>query len=112
MKRNALLLRLAVPFVVSLLAGCDMAGQLKDSVVHGEPIALEIEREIGKKPQVFSFSVGTDSFSQVMVQFAEPPLAPLPEIEAVVRAAVVHEYKAEPATLMITFIYDKAHAKK
>jgi hypothetical protein len=41
-----------------------------------------------------------------MVRFEEVPAVPVPAIEAVARKAIVHEFKKEPDSLTISFVYD------
>jgi len=42
------------------------------------------------------------------VQFADAPTQPLPELETVVRSAVIREFKDEPKVLVIAFAYPKS----
>jgi hypothetical protein len=89
---------------VSLLAGCDMVSSMADSAAHAGPIEAEIELAVGKKPGVFSSSTGP--ILVVMVQFSEVPALPVPAIEAIAREAIVHEFKKEPQSLTISFVYN------
>jgi hypothetical protein len=88
-------------------AACDMLSQVKDGVAHSSAAAESIEKQVGKRPQV-GFSYNNGSFTQATVQFAEAPPTPLPALEKIVRAAVVKEFKEEPATLVIAFSYPKS----
>jgi hypothetical protein len=88
---------------LSLLAGCDMASTMKESVVHAGPIEAEIERAAGVKPSVFSASTGPVLI--VTVQFAEVPAKPVQALEAICRAAVVHEFKKQPTSLTLSFMF-------
>jgi hypothetical protein len=89
---------------VALLAGCDVASRMADSEAHAGPIEAEIELAVGKKVRVYSSSTGP--FLVVMVRFEEVPAVPVPAIEAVARQAIVHEFKKEPDSLTISFVYD------
>jgi hypothetical protein len=89
----------------SLVAGCDMASQIADSMTHAGPIEAEIEKAVGMKPNVFGAT--TASLLVVTVTFSEVPSLPVSELEAIARAAVVHEYKKEPAALTISFVFQK-----
>jgi hypothetical protein len=88
---------------MSLLAGCDMLRGFADTEIHGRPIAEAIEKEVGKKPDVVSIGTGSTLF--VTVQFADAPSVPVPSLQTIVRAAIVHEFKKEPTMLTISFIY-------
>ncbi len=90
---------------VSLLAGCDVATQLKESNTHATPIEAEIESAVGKKPRVISASTGP--ILVVTVQFSEVPSLPVQSLEAVARAAIVREFKKDPNMLTISFVYEK-----
>jgi hypothetical protein len=98
---------LALLTTVLFLSGCDMISQIKDGVAQSAAVAESIELQVGKKPTVFGFSAGADSFSQVMVQFSEVPAAPLHELERIARIAVIKEFKYEPSALVIAFSYGK-----
>lgn len=89
----------------STLAGCDMASQISDSMTHGPPIASEIERAVGTKPEVFGGNAAGMFFANV--QFSEVPAMPVPDIETIARAAIVREYHKEPEMLTISFVYQK-----
>ena len=91
---------------LSLTAGCDLLGGMAESQAHGAPIAAEIERLVGIKPDVFSAVTG--SVLVVTVSYSEVPALPVPALEAVARAAIVHEFKKEPTMLTISFVYQKA----
>ena len=82
-----------------------MASQMQESSRHATPIEAEIEGAIGKKPRVYS--AGTGPVLVVNVQFDAAPAVPLPTIEAIARAAIVHEFKKEPTSLTISFVYQK-----
>ena len=88
------------------LAGCDIAGQISDSMAHAPPIAAEIERAVGAKPEVFGGTAAGQFFATV--QYSEVPSLSVPEIEAIARAAIVREYHKEPAMLTISFVYQKS----
>ncbi|HEY2559940.1 MAG TPA: hypothetical protein VGI48_09565 [Caldimonas sp.] len=92
-------------FLVSLLAGCDIASQMEESASHAIPIEAEIESAVGKKPTVISVSTGP--ILVVTVQFSEVPSLLVPSIEAIARAAIVREFKKEPDMLTIAFVYEK-----
>ena len=89
----------------SLLAGCDRASQIKESMVHARPIEAEMEKAVGKRPKVFSAE--TAGILVVTVQFSEIPEIPVASIEKIARAAVVHEFKTEPTMLSISFVFNK-----
>jgi len=82
-----------------------MAARIDESNAHATPIAAEIERAVGKKPDVFS--AGTGPFLAVTVQFSEVPSLPVPSLEAIARAAIVREFNKEPSSLTIAFVYQK-----
>jgi len=42
----------------SAFSGCDMAGQVSESMAHAAPIETEIEAAVGVKPHVFGASTG------------------------------------------------------
>ena len=86
-----------------LLTGCDMVGQMAESSTHAAPIEAEIESAVGKKPQVFS--AGTGPILVVTVLFSEVPSLPVSALEAIARAAIVREFKKEPTSLTISFVY-------
>jgi hypothetical protein len=92
-----------------LFAGCDMVSQMQDGMTRSAAVAESIQRQVGKKPQV-GFNFHNGSFTQATVQFADVPSTPLPELEKIVRAAVVSEFKDEPLSLVIAFTYPKGHA--
>jgi hypothetical protein len=94
-----------LPVCISLLAGCDMAARMEESMAHGKPIEAEIERAVGKMPDVIS--VSTAAMLIVTVNFSEVPSLPVPALEAIARAAVIHEFKKEPNSLTIAFVYQK-----
>ena len=89
------------------LAACDMVGQVKDGLAHSTAASESIAKQVGKKPEI-GFNYNNGSFSQATVQFDDAPAMPLPELEKVVRAAVVTEFKEEPSLLVIAFSYAKA----
>ncbi len=102
--RSAMFVVLAL-LCLSLLAGCDVAQSMAESAKHEGPIAQEIENAVGKRPVVVSVhSVG---YLVVNVQFTDVPSVPVSTIEAIARAAVVHEFEAEPEMLTIGFVYQK-----
>jgi hypothetical protein len=78
---------------------------MAESSTHATPIETEIEHAVGKKPQVFTASTGP--ILVVTVQFSEVPSIPVPSLEAVARAAIVREFKKEPTSLTISFVYNK-----
>ena len=80
-----------------------MAGKMQDSFKHAGPIETEIEKAAGVKPTVISVSTGP--ILVVTVQFAEIPAKPVPELEAICRTAVVHEFKTQPTTLTLSFTF-------
>jgi len=55
----------------SAFSGCDMAGQVSESMAHAAPIETEIEAAVGVKPHVFGASTGPVFFASV--QFSEVP---------------------------------------
>jgi hypothetical protein len=83
---------------------------MAESSTHAGPIEAEIEAAVGKKPQVFSAATGP--VLVVTVNFAEVPALPVPSLEAIARAAVVHEFKKEPTTLTLAFVYQKWPAER
>ena len=89
----------------SALAGCDMAGQVSESMAHAEPIEAEIAAAVGLKPHVFGVTTGPIFVANV--QFSEVPALPVPQLEAISRAAIVREYKKDPTNLTISFVYEK-----
>lgn len=97
---------LAVLVAASALVACDVASQIKDGLAHSSAASETIEKQVGKKPEI-GFNYNNGSFSQATVQFSEAPAMPLPELEKVVRAALVSEFKDEPAQLIIAFAYPK-----
>ena len=101
--------RIAVALMVSasMLIACDVVSQVKDGLAHSTAASESIEKQVGKRPEV-GFNYNNGSFTQATVQFSEAPAMPLPELEKVVRAAVVAEFKDEPANLVIAFTYPKA----
>ena len=78
---------------------------MAESSAHAEPIESEIEAAAGERPNVFSASNGP--VLVVTVQFSEVPSLPVPSLETIVRAAVAREFKKEPTTLTISFVYQK-----
>ena len=90
---------------LSLLPGCDIAAQMEESSIHATPIEAEIESAVGKKPKVFSATTGP--ILVVTVQYSEVPSLPVPSLEAIARAAIVREFKKEPTSLTISFVYNK-----
>jgi len=62
----------------------------------------EIEAAVGAKPHVFGSSTG--AILVVGVQFSEVPSWPVPQLEAISRAAIVREYKNDPTSLTIAFV--------
>ena len=106
--RSSLVLAfVVVAAMLTSLAGCDMfdaAEVLAESKKHEGPIADEIERAVGKRPSVVS--VDRHDLLIVTVSFSEPPPStPVPELEAVSRTAIVREFKHEPKSLTISFVY-------
>jgi hypothetical protein len=93
-----------------LLTGCDMVGQMAESSTHAAPIEAEIESAVGKKPQVFSASTGP--ILVVTVLFSEVPSLNVPALEGIARAAIVREFKKEPTSLTISFIYQKSFSER
>jgi hypothetical protein len=105
--------QLATVFVAVAVAlgGCDVASQMKDGMASSAATADAIASQIGKRPEV-GFNYSNGSFVQATVQFAETPAIPLPELERLVRAAVVKQFKSEPAVLVIAFAYPKAQPSR
>lgn len=93
----------ALAACLGLLAGCDIARSWFDSQEHAPPIATEIEAAIGVKPDVFA--AGRPPVLVVTVSFSTVPDAAVATIEKAARAAVQREFKGEPSTLMIQFVY-------
>jgi len=89
----------------SAFSGCDMAGQVSESMAHAAPIETEIEAAVGVKPHVFGASTGPVFFASV--QFSEVPALSVPQLEAISRAAIVREYKKDLTSLTISFVYEK-----
>jgi hypothetical protein len=96
----------AVAALAFMLAACDMVSQVKDGMAHSSAVAESIQKQVGTRPEV-GFNYNNGSFTRASVQFAEVPAMPLPELEKVVRAAVVREFKEEPSSLVISFSYAK-----
>jgi PBP1b-binding outer membrane lipoprotein LpoB len=88
-----------------LLPGCDQSKRIAESFVHSIPIAADIEKATGTKPQVFSYDEGTMLF--VTVQFTEVPATPVQAIESIARAAAVRELKKDPTMLTISFMFNR-----
>jgi hypothetical protein len=88
----------------SAFSGCDMAGQVSESMAHAAPIETEIEAAVGVKPHVFGASTGPVFFASV--QFSEVPALSVPQLEAISRAAIVREYKTDLTSLTISFVYE------
>jgi hypothetical protein len=94
----------------SLLTGCDMADKMQESFKHSGPIEAEIERAAGVKPTVISVSSGP--ILMVTVQFSEIPVKSVQSLEAICRTAVVHEFKKQPTTLMLSFAFQSLPAQQ
>ena len=88
----------------SLLAGCDMATNMTESLAHAGPIEAEIQKATGVKPSVFSASYGSGPRSE-RAAFSEVPAQSVQSLEAICRAAVVHEFKKPPTSLTLSFVF-------
>lgn len=97
---------IAATLLVTLLTGCDVAGQLKEGISQSSAAAEAIEKKVGTKPGI-GFNFHNGSLATVTVQFGEAPKLPLAELEAVTRSAVIEAFKSEPNNLVIAFSFSK-----
>ncbi len=98
MYRIALVVILTITF-----AGCDAVGTMTEGFKYAKAVEGDLEQETGVKPQVgFNWTNGP----LVSVTVAFPGLyerKPLPELAAMVRAAVSKEFKQEPENIVLAF---------
>jgi hypothetical protein len=98
MYRIALVIVLTIAF-----AGCDAISTMTEGLKYATAVGGDIEQATGVKPQV-AFNSTNGRLVSVTVTF--PGLyesKPLPELAAMVRAAVSKEFKQQPENIVLAF---------
>ena len=90
--------------VLSLsLTQCGQVDSLVNGMKHVNAVTAALETELGSKPQV-GFNWNNGRLTAVTVQFSELyQRKPLPELAAIVRAAVEKEFQRKPDNLILGF---------
>ena len=100
--------RLVALVVIALaMAGCDVASSIKEGMEKSGSAATAIEKRAGTKPEI-GFNIHNGNLTTVTVQFSTVPVAPVPELERIVREEVKRAFQAEPSNLVIAFIFKSA----
>jgi len=97
---------LTASLLALLLSACNVASSLNEGVSHAELAATEIGKRIGNKPKI-GFQYMNGELRSVTVVFQVTPTIPVDEIEKVARKEVIEAFRAEPGTLVLSFVYAK-----
>jgi len=85
------------------IAGCGAYDTFSDGFKHSEEVSVDLEKAVGKKPQV-GFRWSNGFLTSVSVTFEEIPDAKSTrDIVALARTSIAEHFAQEPKTIVVSF---------